>query len=141
MLNRGEITPAHTQAGWATAAKTYRGVGNSEVMTTLTKYFPDLGYLSETVVFGYAIAGTTASGVFKDYETQLFVMAAITSSGATRQATSHVKASLGMGNSLAVVQAVFRAIEQFNSWNGTPIASVNVPALETQMREALGPRE
>lgn len=83
------------------------------------------------------MAGTTATGIFKEEHTELLVAAAIASQGATRQARSHAKASITMGNRVDAVKALFRAVEKFNAWNKTPVVATDVDSLASELEETL----
>lgn len=92
----------------------------------LKTYFADFTEFTWTVVFGYSLAGTAATGLFKEDECQLLLATAIAASGATRQAKSHGKGALGLGNSIEAVTASFKAAEELNKWNNNPIAHIDV---------------
>ena len=127
------LTPHHNALGRSTNERTYSRVNNREVGATIATYFPDFSNIIDIVIFGYSVGGTTECGRFKDYQTQLLVMSAISASGATRQAVSHTKASLGMGNQVEVVQAVVNVIQRFSTWNGELVAKVDVKELAKKM--------
>lgn len=58
--------------------------------------------------------------------------------GANRQTKSHIKATLGIGNSVACVKAVTRAIAQIAAWAGRPlIGPFNIDQLSTDIQQAL----
>lgn len=59
---------------------------------------------------------------------------AITAQGATRQSNSHVKASLAMGCSFALVKKVVDIIDNFSRWNGAPLPNpIDVNELAKQV--------
>jgi hypothetical protein len=107
----------------------------------LRAYFSDFSALTWTVVFGYSLAGTTNTGIFKEQNTQLILAASIASSGATRQAKSHLKASLGLGNSVAAVGNVHQVASSLAVWNGTTITPLDVDQIAAEVREALSAAE
>ncbi|KEF53871.1 uncharacterized protein A1O9_10273 [Exophiala aquamarina CBS 119918] len=132
--SRGPLSPdVHNTLGRATNKRTYSKVNNPEVGATISTYFPEFSNTIVTVIFGYSMGGTTMCGRYEDFETQLLVMSAISASGATRQAISHTKASLGMGNRIEVVEAVVNAIRKFTTWNGEPVAKVDVRELAREV--------
>jgi hypothetical protein len=102
----------------------------------LRTYFQDFAELGWTVVFGYSLQGTVDTGIFKDYETQLILSAAVAASGATRQARSLGQGAVGMGNSTATVKALFEAAEALNAWNGTELTHIDVEALIKQLEKS-----
>lgn len=128
-LTRPELGAEHEKMGLELLEKTYANVPNSEVREMLRENFPDFTKVTWAVVFGYSLAGTTATGIFDEKQTQLLLTAAIASSGATRQARSHLKASVGLGNSLNAADAVNEAAVALNAWNGVEIANVDVSSL------------
>ncbi|KAF4627835.1 hypothetical protein G7Y89_g10316 [Cudoniella acicularis] len=108
-----------------------RRVQNGEVWDMLRTYFSDFSALTWTVVFGYSLAGTTNTGIFKEENTQLILAASITSSGATRQAKSHVKASLCLGNSVvAIAIEVREALAAAESQGPVALSKIQVRVLE-----------
>jgi hypothetical protein len=54
-------------------------------------------------------------------ETEITLAAAITAMGATRQARSHCKAALGVGNSFESVEKMITVAYEVANWNGTPL--------------------
>ena len=95
----------------------------------LKTYFADFTEFTWTVVFGYSLAGTAATGLFQEKECQLLLATAIAASGATRQAKSHGKGAMGLGNRLEAVKTTFKAAEDLNAWNKDPIAHIDVAEL------------
>lgn len=57
--------------------------------------------------------------------------------GATRQTKSHVKATMGIGNSVECVQAVLDAVIKIAEWADRPIIPVNINALSLEIQTAL----
>jgi hypothetical protein len=93
-----------------------------------------LGDATTAIVWGYNIGGVNQSGLFQDYQTELIVTAAIHSEGASRQARSHVKASLGMGNSLQAVKTIVEIGATFADWAKAPLPhAIDVDVLKEQM--------
>ncbi|KAF4625769.1 hypothetical protein G7Y89_g12400 [Cudoniella acicularis] len=123
------LGPHHQQVGEVLLKRTYAGVQNSEVQDMLREYFPDFSSLTWTVVFGYCLSETTASGTFEERQTQLILSTAIAASGATRQARSHLKASLGLGNSARAVRAVWVAASDLNIWNGVDLVPIDIDGI------------
>lgn len=96
-------------------------------------------YIADTAVFGYLLGGSLDVQTLE--QTELTVAAAITAMGATRQARSHIKASLGVGNSIAAVQSMLDVANELVAWNGDrPLVSFNVEELardvETELNRA-----
>ncbi len=58
--------------------------------------------------------------------------------GATRQTKSHIKATLGIGNSVNSVKAVVDMVSQLAEWAGRPeIGPVDVDQLVEEIQAAL----
>lgn len=57
--------------------------------------------------------------------------------GATRQTKSHIKATLGIGNSVGCVKAVVEVVTKIAEWADRPIASFDVDDLSQQIQAAL----
>jgi hypothetical protein len=136
-VNSPEISLNDKEKGADLLKRTYNGVQNSEVQEMLRTYFSDFSSLTWTVVFGYSLAGTTATGIFEEYQTQLVLATAIAASGATRQARSHGKAAIGMGNSKEAVKTVYKAAQDMARWNLSPIPDIDVDALAEELKIAL----
>ena len=124
-------------AGSIFRQRAYRVVKNGEVQEMLRTYFADFAELGWTVVFGYSLAGTANTGIFKDYETQLILAVAVAGSGATRQARSHGQGAIGMGSSVVAVKSLFGVAEKINEWNGSPVTHIDVDALAKEVEETL----
>lgn len=89
---------------------------------------------TNSIVWGYNIGGAKESGLLTEAQTELLVAIVITAQGATRQSNSHIKASLGMGCSFALVKTVVDIIDNFNRWNGTPLPNpIDVNELAKQV--------
>lgn len=65
------------------------------------------------------IAGTLAVQTLG--ETEITLASAIIAMGATRQARSHCKAAIGVGNSVESVEKIVAIAHEIASWNGTPL--------------------
>ena len=57
--------------------------------------------------------------------------------GATRQTKSHIKATLGIGNSVGCVKAVVVAVTKIADWANRPLAIIDVDNLAREIQEAL----
>ena len=57
--------------------------------------------------------------------------------GATRQTRSHLKATIGIGNSPALVKVVADVVTRVAEWANRPIASFDIDALSQQIQAAL----
>ncbi|KAL2832197.1 hypothetical protein BJY01DRAFT_254016 [Aspergillus pseudoustus] len=124
----------HYRSGREIHMRTYAKVNNPEVRELLSVGFPEFREATTAIVWGYNISGATQSGLFQDYQTELIVAAAIHSEGASRQARSHVKASLGMGNSLDAVKCMVEIGAEFATWAGVPLPhTIDVDALKAQV--------
>ncbi|KAH6698475.1 hypothetical protein BKA61DRAFT_682505 [Leptodontidium sp. MPI-SDFR-AT-0119] len=116
--------------------KVYRGVNNNEVRDMLSIGFPEMRKGIAVIVWGYNIGGAVNSGVLLDREVELLVATAIIGGGATRQSKSHIKASLGMGNRLDVVNKIIEIAMRFTSWNQTPVNPIDFDQLVEEMDSA-----
>ncbi|KAH6950286.1 hypothetical protein BKA56DRAFT_738791 [Ilyonectria sp. MPI-CAGE-AT-0026] len=114
----------------------YRGVGNSEVGRLMGGFFPEISHVVGTALFGFLIGGSDKVQSLR--LSQITVAAAIVGTGATRQARSHFKGSLGLGNSLAAIKAVLGAAESVAAWNGTVLSGeFDFAALEAEAKANL----
>lgn len=92
---------------------------------------------STVVGWGYLIAKANEE-VFQPQESHLIIATAITALGATRQTKSHIKATLGTGNSIGVVKAVLRTVTRIADWaNRPPIGPFNVDELANEIQRTL----
>lgn len=73
---------------------------------------------ANTSIFGYLCGGSTVLPL-KDVE--IFVASAIIGLGASRQARSHCKAALQLGNSPDAMAAIDAVAQEIAVWNGTPL--------------------
>jgi hypothetical protein len=92
---------------------------------------------STIVTWGYLVAKANEE-VFKPEQSHLIIATAITALGATRQTKSHIKATLGVGNSVAAVKTVIEVVSEIAKWAGRPIVSPNVDELAVEIKRALG---
>lgn len=69
-------------------------------------------------------------------ESHLLVLTAICGLGATRQMGSHIKATIGIGNSVKSVKKLLEVVEKLSAWAGRPLKAPDVDALARQVQEA-----
>ncbi|KAI1776937.1 hypothetical protein F4818DRAFT_363565 [Hypoxylon cercidicola] len=136
VLRSSTITEEDVRKGQELRARIYKGVGNSEIFGLMDTYFTDLFTCSTVVTWGYLISKTNEE-VFTPQASHLIIAAAIMALGATRQTKSHIKATLGIGNSVGCVKTVVGVVTKIAEWAGRPIAAVDVDDLAGQIREAL----
>lgn len=92
---------------------------------------------STMVTWGYLIARVNED-VFQPQESHLIVATAIMALGATRQTKSHIKATLGIGNSINCVKVVVGAVTQVVEWADRPkIGPFDVEQLSKEVHRAL----
>ncbi|KAH8597493.1 hypothetical protein B0O99DRAFT_77530 [Bisporella sp. PMI_857] len=135
-LRKHTVDEEDARKGAELRAQIYKGVGNSEIFDLMKIYFSDLYTCSTIVTWGYLISKTNEE-VFQPQESHLIVATAIMALGATRQTKSHIKASLGIGNSVICVKAVLKAVSKISEWADRPIASFDVDALSLEIQLAL----
>ncbi|KAF9890069.1 hypothetical protein FE257_006749 [Aspergillus nanangensis] len=128
VLRSATITEEDARMGQELRSRVYKGVGNSEIFGLMDRYFTDLFTTSTVVTWGYLIAKAN-EGVFEPNESHLIVASTIIALGATRQSKSHIKATLGLGNSVECVNAVIRAVSEIAYWAGRPIDVLNVDSI------------
>ncbi|KAL3476547.1 hypothetical protein BJX99DRAFT_258292 [Aspergillus californicus] len=128
VLRAKTISEDDVRKGVELRAKIYKGVGNSEIFGLMDRYFTDLFQTSTVVTWGYLIAKANEE-VFQPEQSHLIVASAIMALGATRQSKSHIKATLGMGNSVDCVKAVVAVLSRIAEWAGRPIAALDVDEL------------
>ncbi|CAK7228824.1 hypothetical protein SBRCBS47491_007041 [Sporothrix bragantina] len=122
------------EAGKDINAKTYAKVNNSQVRELLTLGFPEMRKSMSALVWGYNVSGASKTGLLTEAEVELLIATAIVAGGATRQSKSHIKASLGMGNSFDIVEEVVALATEFNEWNNTPLPnSLSVEELSKEL--------
>ena len=89
------------------------------------------------MTWGYLIAKANEE-VFQPQESHLIVATAIMALGATRQTKSHIKATLGIGNSIQCVEAVVKAVSRIVEWaDRPPIGPFDVGKLASEIQLAL----
>ena len=92
---------------------------------------------STVVTWGYLIAKANEE-VFQPNESHLIVATAIMALGATRQTKSHIKATLGIGNSVACVKAVVDIVTRIARWaDRPPVGPFDVDHLADEIRRVL----
>lgn len=91
---------------------------------------------STVVTWGYLIAKANEE-VFQPEQSHLIVASAIMALGATRQTKSHIKATLGIGNSVDCMKTVVKTVTKIAEWADRPIASFDVDELSMQIQTAL----
>ncbi|PVH77024.1 hypothetical protein DL98DRAFT_639446 [Cadophora sp. DSE1049] len=128
VLRKNTIDEDDVWKGKNLRARIYQGVGNSEIFDLMNTYFTDLFTCSTVVTWGYLVAKANEE-VFHAKESHLIIATAIMGLGATRQTKSHIKATLGIGNSVECVKAVVQAVTEIAEWADRPIASFDVDAL------------
>ena len=149
--NFGEFD--YTTRGGETTAAIYRGVGNSEVRQMIQQYFPEMctfhraelgmlelttemaAYYGRTTIWGYLVG---SSPIFELKDTEILVAAAITALGATRQARSHVKCSIQVGNSVESVAGMVETAREIAAWNKKPLpGQIDVGQLAEELERNL----
>lgn len=132
--------PLITDADWfkkgiETNEAIYRAVGNAEVHRMMGEVFPEISqwlpsrfgssssrlpaYIANIAVFGFLIGGSERTQSLPVCE--ITIAGALAALGATRQAKSHFKGSMGLGISVASIEAVSYAAEQVAKWNGAQL--------------------
>ncbi|KAH7020546.1 hypothetical protein EDB80DRAFT_882584 [Ilyonectria destructans] len=130
--------PLLNQADWLskgheTSRAIYRAVGNSEVAQMMADYFPETSHVANAAVFGFLIGGSDQVQSLKLSE--IIIAGTICAMGATRQAKSHFKGSIGLGISAAAVERVSKVAEQVAAWNGVKLpGEIDVSALAEEVR-------
>ncbi|KAK1840008.1 hypothetical protein CCHR01_17368 [Colletotrichum chrysophilum] len=131
----------------------YRAVGNEEVHRMMGGVFPEisqlvlsrfdsssshlLAYIANVAVFGFLVGGSERTQSLPLCE--ITIAGAIAALGATRQAKSHLKGSMGLGISVAVIEAVLYAAEQVAKWNDTKLpGKIDVTVLAKEVEANLG---
>lgn len=71
-------------------------------------------------------------------ERELVVVGAIIALGASRQARSHCKAALQLGNSSEILQTIDDVAQSLATWNGRPLPErLAVPQLLEELQQEL----
>lgn len=91
---------------------------------------------STAVTWGYLISKANED-VFEIPQSHLVVASAITALGAVRQAKSHVKATIGIGNSVEAVKAVVKAVGKIANWADKSLTLPDVDDCAAQIQQAL----
>ncbi|KAJ4194436.1 hypothetical protein NW759_016531 [Fusarium solani] len=136
VLRKPTIGEDDVRKGRELRARIYSGVGNSEIFGLMDRYFTDLITCSTVVTWGYIISRANEE-VFTPQESHLIVATAIMALGATRQTKSHIKATLGIGNSVGCVKTVVGVVSRIADWADRPIGAFDVDDLSQQILKAL----
>ncbi|KAM0257899.1 hypothetical protein ACHAPA_011500 [Fusarium lateritium] len=136
VLRKATIDEDDVKKGSELRSRIYSGVGNSDIFSLMDKYFTDLFTCSTVVTWGYLISKANEE-VFQPNESHLIIAASIAALGATRQTKSHIKATLGIGNSVACVKSVLDVVSKIAEWADRPIGSFDVDALSQEIQNAL----
>lgn len=79
-----------------------------------------------------------SSPIFELKDTEILVAGSITALGAIRQARSHVKCSLQVGNSVECVSAMVETVNEVADWNRRPLsAQIDVSQLAEELERNL----
>lgn len=131
-----EITATDVENGEKYFHTIYDAVGNMAVHEMLETYYPDINYALRTIVFGYLMHRANDT-IFTQQENQFCIAAAITASGATRQARSHLKGGIDMGVSKEAMAAMCKiATEDIPEWSNIPCSAkgkMNVEELNEEV--------
>ncbi|KAH6995535.1 hypothetical protein BKA56DRAFT_509245 [Ilyonectria sp. MPI-CAGE-AT-0026] len=136
VLRKTTIDDDDVKKGQDLRSRIYSGVGNSDIFNLMDKYFTDLFTCSTVVTWGYLISKANEE-VFQPQESHLIIAASIAALGATRQTKSHIKATLGIGNSVASVKTVLEVVTRIAEWADRPIAAFDVDGLSQEIQDAL----
>ncbi|KAH6954791.1 hypothetical protein DER45DRAFT_646525 [Fusarium avenaceum] len=136
VLRKTTIDEEDVRKGSELKSRIYSGVGNSGIFSLMDKYFTDLFTCSSVVIWGYLISKANEE-VFQPNESHLIIAASIAALGATRQTKSHIKATLGIGNSVASVKTVLDVVRKITEWADRPIGNFDVDALSEEIQNAL----
>ncbi|KAM5346009.1 hypothetical protein ACJ41O_011870 [Fusarium nematophilum] len=136
VLRKTTIDETDVMNGRNLRSRIYRGVGNSDIFNLMDKYFTDLFTCSTVVTWGYLISKANDE-VFQPQESHLIIAASIAALGATRQTKSHIKATLGIGNSAACVKDALEVVTRIAEWAGRPIAAFDVDGLSREIQDSL----
>jgi hypothetical protein len=87
--------------------------------------------------WGYLISKANEE-VFEVSQSHLIVCTAIMALGATRQTKSHVKATLGLGNSVKCLNTVGTVVTELLAWaDRPPLGSFDIEALAEEIKANL----
>lgn len=93
-------------------------------------------HVANIAVFGFLIGGSENTQRLPLSE--ITVAGAIAALGATRQARSHFKGSMGLGISVAAVHAVLQAADRTAEWNNHKLpGAIDVAALADEVKANL----
>ena len=88
------------------------------------------------MMLGYLLSGSLRRNSLAHSE--IILAGSMVAMGATRQATSHLKASLSVGNSIEAVRGLVGVAEQVARWNGSTLPGKHdVFALAEQVQQNL----
>ncbi|KAI8648560.1 hypothetical protein NCS57_01467200 [Fusarium keratoplasticum] len=135
-LRQPIIDAVTVDTGFQLRSQIYRGVGNEEIFSQMEKLFTDLHFCSTVVGWGFLISKASEE-VFGLEHSHLIVAATIMALGATRQTRSHIKATLGLGNSIDVVKAVAETVMDICDWAERNIESFDFDALSVEIQAGL----
>ncbi|SCO91152.1 uncharacterized protein FRV6_15280 [Fusarium oxysporum] len=136
VLRKTTIDEEDVKKGTELKSRIYSGVGNSGIFSLMDKYFTDLFTCSTVVTWGYLISKANEE-VFQPNESHLIIAASIAALGATRQTKSHIKATLGIGNSVECVKTVLDVVKKIAEWADRPIGDFDVDALSLEIQNSL----
>ncbi|KAH7129142.1 hypothetical protein EDB81DRAFT_697248 [Dactylonectria macrodidyma] len=136
VLRKTTIDEVDVKKGQELRSRIYSGVGNSDIFSLMDKYFTDLFTCSTVVTWGYLISKANEE-VFEPQESHLVIAASIAALGAVRQTKSHIKATLGIGNSVECVKDVLEVVTRIAEWADRPITVFDVDALSLEVQNAL----
>ena len=92
-------------------------------------------YYGRTTIWGYLVG---SSPIFNLKDSEIIVAAAITALGATRQARSHVKCLIQLGNSVEVATAMVDTAQKIATWNKKPLpGQIDVRQLAEELQRNL----
>lgn len=92
-------------------------------------------YFGRTTIWGYLVG---SSPILELKDAEILVAGAIAGLGATRQARSHVKCSLSVGNSVETVAAMIESVKVIASWNKRPLSgTIDVGQLADDLQQNL----
>ncbi|KAL6918563.1 hypothetical protein FSST1_010058 [Fusarium sambucinum] len=136
VLRKTIVDEEDVKKGTELKSRIYSGVGNSGIFSLMDKYFTDLFTCSTVVTWGYLISKANEE-VFEPNQSHLIIAATIAALGATRQTKSHIKATLGIGNSVSCVKTVLDVVKKIAEWADRPIGNFDVDALSEEIQNAL----
>ncbi|KAF4218738.1 hypothetical protein CNMCM8980_004503 [Aspergillus fumigatiaffinis] len=126
VLRAATVTEEDNAKGKELRRRIYSSAGNSDIFRLMEEYFADLFTCSTAVTWGYLISKANEQ-VFAETHSHLIVTSAIIALGAARQARSHVKATIGIGNDVKVVKAVVNVVLAIAEWAGK---SIQIPDVD-----------